>query len=191
MVDEPFFYDRIGRDYVECSRWRTDAVARVAAIKPDVLLLGSAYEYPFSESQWREGTARSLQPLSAVAGDIHIIRATPVLPFNGPECLTPKRWTIDQMSAENRYEARADSAQADTVYRSLQRAASDFANVYVGDMNDVVCPEARCSAERDDYIVFRDAQHLSARFVASLADEFGRRLDSTRSQQMPPAQDAE
>ena len=64
MVDEPFFYARIGREYTECARWRAASLAQVAAIKPDVLMLWTVSSNGFTEAQWTEGTARVLDTVS-------------------------------------------------------------------------------------------------------------------------------
>lgn len=191
MVDESFFYERIGRDYVECSRWRSDAIAHVVSIAPDVVLLGSADGYPFSQAQWRDGSTRILRPLSEVAGRVYIIRSTPALPFDGPECLTPKRWAADHAATSRRCVASVDGAHGESVYQSLRSAARSFPNVSFVDVNDMVCPDAVCSAERDGYIVFRDTQHVSARFAASLADEFGRQLALGSKQSSPSSVSAD
>lgn len=168
MVDEPIFYARIHHIYTNCATWRQNALKKVAALKPDVVVLGSTHTYDFTRTQWKKGTTRVLQAISSAAGHIYILRSTPVLPFNGPDCLTPRSWLYATLSQKSDCVASAESARSDAVYQALISAASNFKNVDVVDMNDAVCPHGQCRAERDGMFVFRDNRHLSATFVESL-----------------------
>src|SRR5690606_807351 len=84
MVDEPIFYARIGRNYTECSTWRRNALQQVAALRPDIVILGSVQTTDFTATQWIEGTARVLKVLSTNSGHVYVLRGTPHLPFDGP-----------------------------------------------------------------------------------------------------------
>jgi hypothetical protein len=174
MVDQPFFDVRIGREYTECSTWRARALERVVALRPDVAILGSSYAYEFTREQWLEGTARVLATLDGAVGRVYLLRATPILPFDGPNCLM--RVGLQSSTAPRSCSASAASPRADDVFGWLTEAASRFPRVQVIDMNDVVCPQDRCEAERDGVVIFRDAQHLSADFADSLAGTLASRL---------------
>ena len=170
MVDEPFFYERIGKEYTVCSTWRTHALAQVAGIKPDVVLLGTVGGggYKFSKTQWIAGTTRVLDVLSPAAGHIYLLRDTPHLPFDGPDCLAEHTGRPAWLGLRHACRAPADDPHADQVYQWLGEAAGRFANVGMLDMNAQVCPGDMCSAERDGMVVFRDSQHLTGSFAASL-----------------------
>jgi peptidoglycan/LPS O-acetylase OafA/YrhL len=176
MVDEPFFYQRIGREFSECSQWRRDALNKIAALKPDVVILGSTYTSDFTQAQWIEGTARVLQPLAASSGRVYIIRSTPVLPFDGPSCLEPRSWLYSKLSVHSSCVAPAHNALSDNVYLWLEAAANRFSNVTMLDMTDAICPNGQCRAERDGTIVFRDTQHLATRFAESLSNALAHAL---------------
>jgi peptidoglycan/LPS O-acetylase OafA/YrhL len=176
MVDEPIFYPRIGRQYTECSEWRKDALARVAEIAPDLVILGSTFTYDFSQTQWIEGTERVLKAL-ADAHRIDILRSTPLLPFDGPACLAPRSWLHTMLAGKNVCVASLRDAKADNVYHWLQTAAARVPNVTVLDMTDVVCPSGQCRAEQNGLVVFRDQQHLSAEFARSLEPIMAKRLN--------------
>lgn len=167
MVDESFFYPRIGREYTECSTWRRRALERVAELKPDLVLMGSADSYGFTQPQWIEGTGRVLEALAPAAGHVFILRNTPALPFDGPECLEQHvgrpAWLGSRVCT-----VTPDESSADLEVAWLNRAASRYPNVRMLDMNASVCPGGICSAELGGLVVFRDAQHLTARFAASL-----------------------
>jgi len=44
------------------------------------------------------------------------------------------------------------------------------------DMNNYVCPEGICSATQQGIIVFRDSQHLTASYAASLGHKLAEKL---------------
>jgi hypothetical protein len=44
------------------------------------------------------------------------------------------------------------------------------------DMNDLICPGGTCSAERQGEVVFRDSQHMTGSFAASLGPALAAKL---------------
>lgn len=168
MVDEPVFYARIGRRYTECEAWRAEAIRLVANMKPDVVLLGSANSYPLDDSQWREGSQRILDSISGAAGHVFVIRGTPVLPFDGPGCLSRETWRERYLSLPTVcVTARSDAPQ---IFDQLKRAAAGYGNVQLLDFNGLICPSGQCKAAQGDSIVFRDSQHVTASFIEGLTD---------------------
>lgn len=185
MVDEPIFYARIGREYTECALWRRNVLTQVAALKPDVVILGSALNYDFSRRQWIDGTARVLQSISDVSTHIYIMRPTPILPFDGPSCLAPRSVLYKALVGEHRCVAPAHTAHGDEVYEWLQDSAREFPNTNLIDMTDVICPDDLCRAERDGIIVFRDTEHLSVEFAKTTSSALASRLHLDHSGGLP------
>lgn len=175
MVDQPMFYPRIGREYTECGVWRKAALQKIAELKPDVVLMSSAGTYGFTQAQWIEGSVRVMQKISSAASHVFVIRPTPALPFDGPDCLA-------------RYAARPEwlrfgpgcssdiNLSHNQVYAWLHQAAGHFDNVQTVDIGNLVCPGGICSVKRDGIVVFRDSQHMTASFTASLAPGLRRLL---------------
>lgn len=179
MVDEPFFYARVDREYTECEKWRHDAVAKIAALGPDVLIMGSASTYTFTQKQWIEGTQRLLALLAGHVRRIYVMRSTPTLPFDGPSCVAPRSWLYRALSGALRCAAPAHTLRTDAVFDWLHIAAAPFPNVHLIDMTDSVCPDDICHAELDGKIVFRDNQHMTASFAESLAPALGEALSKS------------
>jgi Predicted acyltransferases len=179
MVDEPIFYPRIGRDYVECTTWRGHALQQIAAGHPDIVILGSSQFYDLNQNQWVEGTARVLKSISAATGHIYIVRSTPYLPFDGPNCLSLQHWPPWLHWRQGECDAPAFNKQGNDVYQWQRQAASRFGNVSMLDLNNAICPGGECHAERDGIVVFRDTMHMTASFVQSLGGEFERQLKLT------------
>ncbi len=171
MVDRPIFNARIGREFTECASWRKAVLDYVAAVRPDVVVMGTTHTADFDETGWVDGTGDVLARIAPAAGRIFIMRSTPVLPFNGAQCLH----RIDpQTEDEWRHAATTCSASVsdqknDDVHAWLKRASARWNNVKVVDMNDQTCPGGVCSAVYGHGTAYRDNQHLDARFVGRLS----------------------
>lgn len=176
MVDKPFFYARIGREYTVCSTWRKKALARVSAMKPDVVLLGTVDSNGFTQEQWVDGTAKVLSVLSPNSGHVYILRDTPTLPFDGPDCLAEHVGRPAWFGLQHSCSAPSANDHAAEVYQWLRQAAGRYANVSTLDMNDQICPQGTCSAEQQGKVVFRDSQHMTGSFAASLGPVLAEKL---------------
>ena len=176
MVDEPFFYTRIGKVYKVCAVWRKKALAQIAKIKPDIVLISSA-RVNFTKVQWINGTAQVLNKLSPVTRRVFIIRDTPHLAFDGPDCLaahvTQTKWLGKWLHT---CESLFNSKYETHVYQWLQQVASRYSNVRTINMNALICPHGVCSATQHGTVVFRDSQHLTRSFAAALGYELGTKL---------------
>jgi hypothetical protein len=165
MVDEDYFYQRIGQIYQVCTNWRNAVLDKLDTLKPEVLIMGSAATYGFTQTQWVEGSSRIFERLSKAAGSVFVIPGTPSLGFDGPGCVSRN------LSPEGRIDRSACLAKdrlqyVEPVMRYLEQAADRFPNVYALNLNDLVCPDANCNAvSKDGQVVFRDSQHLTDSFV--------------------------
>ncbi len=180
MVDAPIYNARIQREYHECAQWRQDALRQIVTLRPDIVLLGSTFTYELNRQQWIEGSARIFRTLSTAARSVYVLRSTPVLPFDGPACLAPRSDLYESITNENRCTASVFDARGEAVHNWLQTAASGLGNLTVLDLTESVCPDGLCRAEQNGMVVFRDGQHLTARFAASLAPQLAERLDLNR-----------
>jgi hypothetical protein len=189
MVDAPFYYARIGREFAKCDRWRATLLTKISSIKPDLVIFGSTFTSGFTQSQWTEGTARVLQSIAPASGHVYIMRSTPELAFDGPSCLEPRSRLYTALSPRAACTSPAHNERSDEVYLWLAHAARRFPNVSLLDMTDVVCPHGLCSAQRDGMIVFRDGQHLTASFAATLAPALEQRLMIASPHATPPSSD--
>lgn len=185
MVNAPFFYERIGREYGECDRWRDRSLTYLSTIKPDAVLISTVATNGFSEKEWVDGTASVLNRLSKASGHVFILRSTPYLPFNGPACLAVHQSRPKWLGSTSSCISALNDPHADMVFQWIQRATDSFPNVSTIDLSDEICPGQICSAERQGQIVFRDTQHLTASFAASLAPALEKRMDIAHA--MPSA----
>ena len=176
MVDRDFFYARIGRVYVECSRWRHDAIGLLRELKPDIVLLASSAANHFSPQDWADGTDSVLDALEGATPNVGILLPTPLLSFEGPACLARSQWRSRWMHGSGPCTAPVDNAALDPIRKAMARAVASHPTMKTIDMNPYVCPGGSCSAMRDGTVVYRDQQHITATFAARLAPALGTAL---------------
>ncbi|TGD74047.1 acyltransferase [Mangrovimicrobium sediminis] len=174
MVDEDFFYERIGETYAVCSQWREAALEYLAEMRPDVIITGSGLNEAFSETQWIEGSRRVLEQLAAAAGQVILLPSTPKLTLHGPSCLLG---ALESAGADAPLPTLAPACSSDRSLPLAKRlrdyvaaAATQVEGVRLLDLTPLVCRDGVCSAvTRDGTVVYRDKQHLTDTFVRSLA----------------------
>jgi peptidoglycan/LPS O-acetylase OafA/YrhL len=179
MVDKPLFYARIGREYTECAQWRREAIRILTTMKPDLVLLSSVSSSPFTEQEWIEGTSAVLASLVVGVPRVGILQPTPILPFNGPACLARADWRSRHLYGGGDCGAAPDDPKWLSVRSALATSAARFPSVRVLDLTAAICPGHRCVPQRDGMVVYRDEQHLTATFAASLSGELATALART------------
>jgi hypothetical protein len=177
MVDQPIFYDRIGREYVECEQWRNTAIRALARMRPDIVIFSSVPTYAYTPSEWREGTARVLASIAPSTHRIAVLAPTPLLPFDGPACLARRDWRRQWLALRDHCQTDGRSRSTDLVERALGEAVAMHPSARLVDMGPVICPDGRCRAERDGMVIYRDNEHLANDYVETLAGALGRALD--------------
>jgi peptidoglycan/LPS O-acetylase OafA/YrhL len=182
IADEEYYYERLGGNYDICTEWRESALDYIADVKPDVLFVGSSSTYRFTADQWREGTSRVLSRLTAAARDVVLIPGTPALTFDGPSCVeSPYRFSFRLQDSRRECEEALEKEQSKLVAGYLMDAAGRFENAHVLNLNDLVCPENRCAAQKHNgLVVFRDSQHLTNSFVLAQVPEVSSLLAQMR-----------
>lgn len=176
LVDEDYFYPRIGQIYSVCNEWRNEVLSRLEQQPPDVLIMGSAATYEFTKPQWIDGSARVLARLSKAIETVFVIPGTPSLGFDGPGCVERHLSPDGHINPANCL-ASNRMAQVAPITDYLHQSAAGFANVHVIDLNDLVCPDNECRAvSADGVVVFRDNQHLSDSFVRARTPAVRERL---------------
>jgi hypothetical protein len=178
IVDEAYHYGPVG-EYTVCSEWRGRAIEYLEEISPEIVFIGSAATYGFSEKQWKEGTSKVLRQLTSSAKHVVLIPGTPSLSFDGPSCL--ERWWAklpsDRSPPEEACREPIKNHVADRVSRYLTEVVKAHQNADVLNLNDLVCPDGYCAArEPSGAVIFRDQQHLTDSFVRSKVPIISERL---------------
>lgn len=176
MVDATYIAPPLRRDYTECDRWRKDVLRQVASIRPDIAVLSESYNYPFAEDQWVTGTRNVLTSLAGKVSHVYLMRPTPELPVDGPQCLEPRGHLYGVLVSKSRCSGLAHAERFERVSLWLASAASSFPNTELVDMTQSVCPDSICQAELNNVIVFSDSGHMTGTFARILATPLARVL---------------
>ncbi|HEY5218753.1 MAG TPA: SGNH hydrolase domain-containing protein, partial [Gemmatimonadaceae bacterium] len=162
------------REFTECAIWRQAALDTIRRRHPQLVVLANARDYlgprpdgrpTLTTAAWAAGLTRTLDTLAAAGVPVVVLRDTPALGFDGPTCLA--RFALLR---------RARPACATPVGVALNAALSQAERAAVGgvpldryvDLTAGLCPDAMCPAELDQQVVYRDDNHLTATFAASL-----------------------
>ncbi len=183
-VDVQVFNPRIERIETECSEWREKAIERIRDLHPKAVVISSSVGYIkgpgreddgyaiHTDAQWMLGTRRTLSRLNAENIPAILIRDTPRPGFNVPICLS--RAAIHGMSS-SACRAERSLALDGAVWKAEKMAAEGLHWVKAIDLSDQFCDEAFCEPIRDGIVVYRDTNHVTARFSAHLASALSRR----------------
>jgi peptidoglycan/LPS O-acetylase OafA/YrhL len=174
------------RSYVECTNWRRRMLARIVAMRPDLVILSSYDHYmPLTGDQsswqvtpvaWKNGLRRTYGLLSRAGINTVVIRGTPVAGVDAPSCLS-RRASGAPFSGKACAYDRASALHPEAI-AAQNEAARGLRHIAFVDMGDRVCPmrATRCSVVQRGIIVFRDDDHLTATFSRSEAPVLGARV---------------
>ena len=144
-----------------CTAWRESAIERIAAAKPDLIVLASFEHFappsdPRNVKQWwaegSESTYKTLQPLTP---KIVYLLDTPLPKRNIPDCLAT---------------TSADKCLADSTLGLAQTA-----NFEIIDPAEWLCEE-QCKAIVRGNVAYRDASHISVATSLELSDSLWQAL---------------
>ena len=175
----PIWERTLRREYDECFEWRDAVVRRIAKEEPDVVFVGSSRDYEIQEGPnviqtremyplWQQGLAESLAGLQGAAGRVVLLAETPFITYDPVDCLADP--TVSGCDPLRR-------VVVDAEYAALEAAAADTAGASVLTINDLLCPGATCPVTVDGTVVFRDAHHVTATYMAKLAEPIANLLE--------------
>lgn len=165
------------RFQASCAAWRAEAIRRILTLRPAMVIVGSATLCPgrnhglgnafaVSLDEWRKGTRRTLSYLAAGQLRVVALRDTPLPPFDVPTCLARSArhsWYPGGSCAVDRSMALDTEA-----FEAEKAAARGLPGVHLLDMTDVLCSGELCPVQQNGAIVYRDNNHLTGSFAASL-----------------------
>jgi hypothetical protein len=164
FLDMPLYSHWYQRMYTECDTWRTLVVARLQALKPDLVIEASIRDGLTSDATDRDpvhqGDAMA-RLLGQVPGAKVILVDTPSSRFDVPYCLSKNRSDIRACETSR---SRALGPSPGVVEST---AASELGATLI-DMTPLMCPGDPCPVVIDRIIVYRDSHHMTATFVLSL-----------------------
>lgn len=175
------------RWYGECARFREGMIQKILAMRPTAVILsswdhyvpidGHASDWQVTRGVWERGLRRTYARLTGAGIRTIAMRGTPRTWFDVPQCLSRREAGLAFARACVYERSAGLTAEA---ARSQDRAARGLPVTFI-DMNDEICPTARCGVMRTGIVMFSDDNHLTASFSRSLAPVLGERLATALS----------
>ncbi|HEY2400611.1 MAG TPA: acyltransferase family protein [Steroidobacteraceae bacterium] len=165
-------------DDQECVGWRRKAVPAIVALKPTLIILGSAtnkldrpenpqaYATPALVADVREGVLRTLRPLSASGARLALLRDTPEFPFDVTSCLA--RAERHSWYPSDACDLPSIRVLDPRIYGAEQSAVASLPGVRLIDLDGALCPQGVCKAVVNGTVMYRDTHHLAGKSAATL-----------------------
>lgn len=175
----------LARPFSECSAWRRSALERILHRHPAAVILASyaqAVEQrspdesyaPVAPDEWRTGYRRVLAPLDSAGIRTIVLRDTPSPRESVPVCLS--RIAAHRWESAHACDRDRDAALNVAAFRATTEAALGLGHSRVLDLSDLFCGAIACEAVRSGVIVYRDQNHVTARYVEALVDPVAQRI---------------
>ena len=179
-ADVTVWSSTLGRAYTECDTWRRNAIARITAEHPALVVVsdspgvrpmvnGATLVGDAGTAELAAGLARTLAAVTPNAGAVAVVGATPEAPGDPPSCLSAHPDSV--LACATPVATAIDAAWVAEEGSVARHAGAAFVDPTVW-----VCPTGPCPAVIGRYIVYRDTHHLATPFVAALASRLRDRL---------------
>jgi peptidoglycan/LPS O-acetylase OafA/YrhL len=171
-ADLPLWHDTLKREYTECTAFHRSAMARIARLRPGLVVIGSSFNYrparPETDvaAQWRAAWDRTFAQVRGAGAEVAAISDTPYMGGSVPECLAKP----------------ANAGHAGNCTRSLRSSVRgpeqrEVFLSYAGVIDPTAwfCTDA-CPAVIGNLLVYRDSNHMTTTYARALAPLLGARL---------------
>ncbi len=164
---------RDGQAYDACQEWNRALKQELLKNSAELVIFAQSHSYMAAEAKGREqsnqmleaGVFELLQGLRAEGRKVIVIRDTPRMERNIPECVSTSGVSacgVSRSDALGRYEPLLGAA------RRSEAAVMDF--------SDKICGPARCEPYVGNVLVWRDSNHLTATYVRTMLSSFQNEL---------------
>jgi peptidoglycan/LPS O-acetylase OafA/YrhL len=168
----------LNRAYTECDAWRAAVLQRVAALRPDLVVVSGSENVVGAQvtpQQWSTATTTTLQTLRRTSGaKVVLLQDIPVPARDLPSCVAQH---LSAVTACTFPVSRAYSFPAR--HRQLASDARS-AGFPVVDPLTWICPAQTCPAVVGNLLVYRDDTHLTNAFSTWLAPRVAPLLSVTQ-----------
>ncbi|TDH49107.1 acyltransferase [Mycobacterium eburneum] len=180
LLDLPIVSPYLGRPYRECEQWRAEMMARLAAEHPQLVVLTMSRRYApdFSfasyDPAWLDALTRTVAALRGLGASVLVLGPVPDPQTAVPACLSAH---LDDASAC----APTPSAAVNQAGIDAERAATTAGGGHYADLTSLFCTAEVCPVIVGDKLVFRDDNHLTGQYAATLGPAIGELVDSARA----------
>lgn len=168
LMDIPILSPYLGREFTECTQWRSEVLARVAEQRPALIVLdmtrryGADFGFVSYDRVWLDGLAQLVSQLRGTGARVLVLGPVPDPHTTVPTCLS----------------AHLDDATACTPDRSIAvndaGIAAETAAVQAGGgqyarLDPYFCTDRRCPVIIGNTLVFRDDNHITTEYAQLLS----------------------
>ncbi len=170
-IDATFYNGIAKAEYTECAEWTRNVTDRLLNdIHPDLVVpTASVTNRPLEDNDRAEGDRAAelyeaglvsrLEDLSAKGLSVVVLRDTPLPTQNMPDCLA----RLDSISE------CTSPMPTTSIYGIQERAVDQVPGTSFVDLTEYLCLPTECPPVVFNYLVWRDASHLSTSYAKALA----------------------
>ena len=145
----------------ECGPWRDHVAARLAEIKPHLIII-SAYRYKAAGSSlgrdpdqvWSEGLEKTMTVIRPLADRVLVLGDTPTPLSDVPSCVAAHLRSVSQCMS-----SRAEAVKPNRLAVELAVAKAHHADFAA--TSDWLCTQTQCPVVIGDLLVYRDNSHIT------------------------------
>ena len=173
----PVINSKLKRVYRECDSWRASALARIRALRPQLVVVSSSTGYRGAlaghpsdpDGLWAMAWARLFATLRPEVGQLALLGDTPFLSRDPADCLAAAAAVVSACAEP------AATVLRDPLWRSIVRDAAQRAGAQVIDPVPWLCAQ-RCPTVVGNLLVYRDTNHLTSVYAEMLGPLLDERL---------------
>jgi peptidoglycan/LPS O-acetylase OafA/YrhL len=188
----PFTQLRIWKatyDYRDCLRFNADALRRLLALRPNLVVISSRLDLYLRDSAFSFGglgvslthdsdakerllvadLSREIRRLNDAGVPVVLLTPIPAMPTGHGVACAVILLLVDRCGGSvSRSQADHELAHA----RDVEREAAAGKRAWLVDFEDELCPDGRCASSRKNLILYRNEDHLSVTGARSLTRSF-------------------
>jgi peptidoglycan/LPS O-acetylase OafA/YrhL len=176
-ADVALWHESLKRAYTECAAFHRAAVARIRALRPALVVVGSSFNYrpatPAGDpaAQWRAAWDRTFDQLRSSGARVVALADTPYMGGPVPDCLAEPANTGDAANCTRTLSGALRGGDQRRVF--LAYAGSERATI----INPIAwfCTDV-CPAVIGNVLVYRDSNHMTTTFAHVLVPLLAREL---------------
>jgi peptidoglycan/LPS O-acetylase OafA/YrhL len=173
------FSTDFNRPYTECTAWRKSAMARIAQINPDLIVVSAFVGTPHgiigNTQSWRSGVKITLNALKAQGAPVVVIQDTPWPIKDVPKCI------LAHLAAVKACDFPAVQPLRDAARMASTVAAAKEVGATVIDPTSWFCSKARCPVIIGNTPVYHDQTHVTNTYISELEPLLAAVLPSPRT----------
>jgi hypothetical protein len=161
------FNSALNRTYTECNTWRTQVLARIARLAPDLVFVADSENVvngDVSDTRWSDATLTTLRTLrETTKAKVTLLQDVPVPGDDLPSCVAAHLDSVRDCTFSTK-----KAYSFPNRHRTLAVAAKQQGFAVV-EPRSWICTDERCPAIVGNLLVYRDDTHLTATFSGWLA----------------------